>query len=416
MSLHSSCPESGQPLGTDHHVEAYLERLRATGYAQKTLNDRRRVAASFAEWLRRKKLSVGEAAESHVAAFLRRTGLRRSKTRLPSERAALRGLISHLQGAVGTGSLIPGSTETPHAALENRYVDYLRNERGLAERSVQVYLPQVREFLRAWEAAMGLLSPPALEAQFVRNFLLDRVRSRDRAFESVRLLAAALRSLLHFLFLRGETTQDLAVAVPTVRRWSLARVPSFLSPEEVEQVLATTDRTTEHGRRDYAVLLLLARLGLRAGEVTALEIGDIHWRTAEIVVRGKGREFARLPLLADVGEALALHLQGNRRFSTSRRVFLRQTGPSIGFTGPSAVSCVVRAALIKAGLRSSRRGAAHLLRHSLATRMIRQGASLAQISEVLRHRSLVTTQIYTKVDFETLRGVARAWPGAGSSR
>jgi site-specific recombinase XerD len=292
----------------------------------------------------------------------------------------------------------------------------LRNERGLTARSIEVYAPRVREFLSAWEAALGSLSLPGLNAQLVRDFLLDRSRGRDHSSESVRLSATALRSLLHFLFLRGETIQDLSLAVPTVRRWSLASVPSFLSPEEVERVLSSTDRSTERGRRDYAILLLLARLGLRAMEVVTLEIDNIHWRTAEIGIRGKGQVFDRLPLLADVGEALSLYLQSGRPLSTSRRVFLRNVAPSVGLTGPAAVGGVVRAALTRAGLRSSRRGAAHLFRHSLATRMIRQGASLAQISEVLRHRSQVTTQTYAKVDFETLRGVARAWPGAGSTR
>jgi site-specific recombinase XerD len=382
------------------------------------VDTKRRAITSFLDWVNRKKLPVADFAECHLTAFLRRPALRRWKHRLPPERAALRGFLDHLRGEAARAPLKAGSAPRSRAALEieDRYVNYLRNERGLSERSVEIYVPRVREFIGAWEAALGELSPPALKAQFVRDFLLNRVRSKDQAFESVRLLAAALRSLMHFLFLRGATAQDLALAVPTVRRWSLARVPSFLSPDEVERVVTTADRTTVRGRRDYAILLLLARLGLRAGEVVALEIGDICWRTAEFVVRGKGRILARLPLLADVGEALAQHLQDDRRCSTSRRVFLRKIGTSVGLTGPAAIGHVVRAALTKAGLRSARRGAAHLLRRSLATRMIRQGASLAQISEVLRHGSPVTTQLYAKVDFETLRGVARAWPDAGSTR
>jgi len=195
-----------------------------------------------------------------------------------------------------------------------------------------------------------------------------------------------------------------------------ATVPAFLLHEEVERVLSATDRSIPRGRRDYAILLFLARLGLRAGEVVRLELGDIRWRTGEFVVRGKGRVLDRLPLLADVGEALALYLRKDRGRRSSRRVFLRMWAPRVGLTGPAAVGHVVRAALARAGLRRTSRGAAHLFRHSLATRMIRHGASLAEISEVLRHRSQNTTEIYAKVDFEALRGVARPWPGAGGAR
>jgi integrase/recombinase XerD len=155
---------------------------------------------------------------------------------------------------------------------------------------------------------------------------------------------------------------------------------------------------------------------LRAGEVVALELGDIDWRTGEIVVRGKGRVLERLPLLSDIGEALALYLRKDRGTSASRRVFLRMLAPRVGLAGPCAVGDIVRRALARAGLRPSSRGAAHLLRHSLATRMIRHGASLAEIAEVLRHRSQGTTAIYAKVDLEALRGVARPWPTTGSAR
>ncbi|HEX3757197.1 MAG TPA: tyrosine-type recombinase/integrase, partial [Kofleriaceae bacterium] len=204
--------------------------------------------------------------------------------------------------------------------------------------------------------------------------------------------------------------------VPPVRRWRFATVPSFLTPDEVEQVIAVADRSTARGRRAFAILLLLARLGLRAGEIVALELDDIRWRTGEIVIRGKGRLHDRLPLLDDVGEALALYLREARRPSASRRVFLRGCAPRVGLSGPTAVCVVARAALRHAGLRPTGRVGAHIFRHSLATRMIRRGASLAEISQVLRHRSIDTTQLYAKVEFDALRGVALPWPIAGAHR
>lgn len=300
-------------------------------------------------------------------------------------------------------------------AFERRYVEYLDKERGLSERSIAVYRPFIRNFLADRVAKTGSAAPKDMDAPVIRDFILNRVHAYGQASESMRLLATTLRSFLRFLFMHGETATDLSSAVPTVRKWRQATVPAYLPPEVVERILSLPDRATTSGRRDYAILLLLARLGLRAGEIVALDLDDIRWRTAEIVVRGKGRILDRLPLLSDVGEALTACLQDRGR-SASRRVFLRKIAPHVGLSGPAAIGKIVRAGLARAGLRSSRRGAAHLFRHSLATRMIRQGASMAEISEVLRHRSTSTTAIYARVDFETLRGVARRWPGAGGAR
>jgi integrase len=190
----------------------------------------------------------------------------------------------------------------------------------------------------------------------------------------------------------------------------LAGVPPFLTPEEVERVIAATDRSTARGCRAYAMLLLLARLGLRAGEVAALELDDIRWDVGELVIRGKGRNHDHLPLLDDVGEALALYVRDARDPSSSRRVFLRRCAPHVGLSGPTAVCLVAREAMRRSGLVPAGRVGAHAFRHSLATRMIRHGASLAEIAQVLRHRSIDTTQLYAKVEFEALSGIALPWP------
>lgn len=228
--------------------------------------------------------------------------------------------------------------------------------------------------------------------------------------------AVTLRSLLRFLYLRGETVINLSLGVSRFQKWKLATVPTYLSPADVEMVLSACDLSTSTGRRDHAILLLLARLGLRAGEVVALELGDITWRTGEILVRGKGHQSDHLPLPSDVGEALALYLRLDRGESASRRAFLRLHAPRTGLTGPASVGHIVRKVMARAGIARSSRGAAHLFRHSLATRMIRHGASISEIAEVLRHRSQTTTGIYAKVAFQTLLEVARPWPGEGGSR
>jgi integrase len=300
---------------------------------------------------------------------------------------------------------------SPASVLVRRYLDHLRDGRGLCPRSIEVYSPFVRAFVVAQQLPER---GSALDAAGVRSYLLDHGRSRS--FSWVRLLAAALRSFLRFCFFDGLTATDLSTAVPPVRRWQLASVPPFLTFEEVERVIAATDRSTTRGRRAVAILLLLARLGLRAGEVVALELDDIRWEAGEILVRGKGRLHDRLPLLEDVGEALALYLREARGPSASRRVFLSRRAPRVGLAGPAAVCEVAREALRRAELRPAGRVGAHIFRHSLATRMIRRGASLAEISQVLRHRSINSTLLYTKVEFEALRGVALPWPSAEARR
>jgi site-specific recombinase XerD len=406
--------KDGPPLHLlDTHVESFLRHLRAAGYAERTLRKKRSIAASFARWTRRAQVAVEQLDESHITAFVERSP-RRRKTRMRFELAALRPFLRYLRAEAGVAIPLLGIDNSAAHDLERGYTDYLRNERGLTENSLRVYVPFIRAFLSQQVTRTGCVCPGAFDALTVRAFLLDHIHNRSS--EYARLLATALRSFLRFLYLRGETAIDLPLAVPPVRRWRQAAVPAFLSPEEVERVLSATDRSTPRGRRDHAILLLLARLGLRAGEVVALELGDLQWRTGEIVVRGKGRVRDRLPLLAEVGEALALYLRQDRGASASRRVFLRTLAPRVGLAGPGGVGHIVRRALARAGLRSARRGAAHLFRHSLATRMIRHGASLAEIAEVLRHRSQGTTALYAKVAFEALRGVARPWPGTGGAR
>lgn len=309
---------------------------------------------------------------------------------------------------------------TPHPKPEqeeplvSRYVSYLRKDRGLAENSVLVYTPFIRDLLADQVAKTGDVSVKAFDATMIRSFLLEHIRGRSG--EYARLLATALRSFFRFLFLCGDLPTDLSASVPTVCKPRRAAMSAFLSPEEIDRVIAATDPATLTGRRDYAVLLLLARLGLRAGEIVLLELDDIHWRTGEIVIRGKGRVVEPLPLLADIGEALARYLREDRSASESRRVFQRVYPPHVGLTGPAAIGHIVRGALARAGVRRSGRGAAHLFRHGLATQMIRRGASLTEISEVLRHRSLNTTAVYAQVAFEALRTVARPWPVMGGSQ
>lgn len=384
----------------DAHLTVFAATLAKAGYTEKTQHDKERLIVPFVQWVREAAIAVKDVDEACVDAFLACPSRRRY-----NHRTALQQFVEHLRivEVVPPRRLAP----SPAEVLLQRYLAHLRDSKGLSPHSIDVYSP----FARAFVVAQRLPdNAAAVDAVAVRCHVLDHALNRSVSF--VRLLAAALRSFLRFCFLDGTTKTDLSTSVPPVRRWQLAPVPPFLTAEEVERVIAAADRSTTRGCRAFAILLLLARLGLRASEIIALELDDIRWEAGEIVVRGKGRLHDRLPLLADVGEALALYLSTARGPSTSRCVFLRRKAPRAGLLQPAAVSKIAREALQRAGLLASGRVGAHIFRHSLATRMIRCGASLAEISQVLRHRSTITTQIYTKVEFEGLRGVARPWPSA----
>jgi site-specific recombinase XerD len=227
-----------------------------------------------------------------------------------------------------------------------------------------------------------------------------------------KLIVTALRSFFRYLWQRGAISKDLSSCVPTVPNWSLSTLPRFLTADDVERILRGCDRKTPIGRRNYAILLLLARLGLRAGEVVGLNLEDIDWSTSQITIRGKGGTSAPLPLAPDVGAALAAYLRDDRPRCSTRRVFIRHRAPFVGLGNSSTISALVMRALNHAGVESVHKGA-HVLRHSLATSLLRQGGSLDEIGELLRHRSPNTTAIYAKVDVAALHTLALPWPGCG---
>jgi site-specific recombinase XerD len=291
--------------------------------------------------------------------------------------------------------------------IEQQYATYLREERGLAQATLINYLALVDRFLLD-RFGKGPVRLGQLAARDVTRFVLRRAYTMSPG--RAKLLVTALRSFLRFLFLREETAIDLTASVPMVADWRLAKLPKFIPAEDVQRLLRACDRHSATGRRDYAVLVLLARLGLRASEVVQMTLEDIDWTAGELIVRGKGARHDRLPLPADVGEAVVQYLRGDRPRCPSRRVFICAKAPRRGFEGSSTVCTIVRRAIARAGLQTPSRGA-HLLRHSLATDLLRRGGSLAEIGELLRHRSPDTTVLYAKVDLGALREVAQPWPG-----
>jgi len=393
------------------HLDGFSSSLRALGHTRLTIRAKLCSIARLGDWMTKERLDVIDLDEHHVEDFLvveRRRGRRRRGAGV-----TLLHLLSHLRSA--------GVVPTPPPVVRNdslgtavlaRYEEHLRNERGLAASTITRYRGFVSEFVDE-RLDRPRAQASALRAEEVRAFLLKRVPRMPP--KCAQLMAGALRSFLRFLFVRGETRGDLALAIPMVRQERFVNMPRHLPAEDVERLLAACDLSSMTGRRDYALLLLLARLGLRAGEIMALQLEDVRWRGGEIVVRGKGQVHDRLPLLPDVGEALAIYIQKDRPACPSRHVFICRKAPHRGFSHPSSVTTIVMRALERAGLAPPTRGA-HLLRHSLATTMVRRGASFTEIGQVLRHRSPSTTEIYAKVDLAALADVARPWPGAGGAQ
>jgi site-specific recombinase XerD len=390
------------------HLEEFCAHLRGRGYAAITIQLKIGILGRLACWMETKGLDVCDLGEQRAKDFvaMRSYRIRRRREVLQT----VLQLIDHLRSSGALPRPEPTSEDSPDAVVLARYESYLREERALAPGTVEGRMFLVRPFV-VESLANGDLSLGALTAGRVRDFLLARTRSI--APRRAQAVAGTLRSFLRFLFLRGETSVDLSRAVPTVRQPRIVCVERHIPPQEAERVLRACDLSSTAGRRDHAILLLLARLGLRASEIVGLELDDLRWREGEIAVRGKGPQRDRLPLPAEVGAAIALYLRKDRPPATCRRVFLRAKAPYRGLARSQCVSVLVGRAFVRAGLHP--RGA-HTFRHSLATAMLRRGASLAEIAEVLRHRSPATTEIYAKLDFGALRDVALPWPVAGGGR
>lgn len=383
-------------------VPAFVEHLRAQGYEDAVVREKRAFVAQLSRWLERRGLRTRSLSESCLRDFLR---ARRARYRPAAGAAATAHQLLRFareSGAVHAPSSRPRSDWISRDLVA--FGDHLRSERGLADSTVDNYTALMRSVL--CEAPAALRAPRALERLVVR-------RSRRMSPGRVKLLVSALRSFLRFAHVTRRTAHDLVPLVPSVPDRRHTRLPKAVPAREVERILRACDHRTARGRRDLAVLLLLARLGLRAGEVVRMTLDDLDWETGQVLVRGKGSRRDRLPLTAEIGTALTAYLRDRRAPDGSRRAFLTNRAPRRALSGPAAVSTIVRRAIERAGLRPPSRGA-HLLRHSLATELLRRGAPVSEIGELLRHRHPDTTLLYARVDLAALRGIAPRWPGGAS--
>jgi len=391
--------ETTVPFDRHDLYTAFADALVTRGYTRRTIETKLYGLQAFARWLAQRPVALAAVDETTLDGFFRTQRDGRAR-----HGRTLRDFLAHLR-CVGVTAVRAPAASSPVDAWLVRYERHLRVERGLCPTTIATHVGLARPFLVRHVCADGSVS---LRAADVSTYLQEEVAKRS--LPHVKHVVWVLRGLLRYLFQEGYP-RDLSPAVLTVRDWRLSTLPKSLPPADVERLLATCPHDTATDRRDRAILLLLARLGLRGGEVVALELDDLDWRAGTVRIRAKkGLRQERLPLPVDVGEALATYLRRDRPASACRRVFLRVRAPRGGFRGAGGVTSVVQKALGRAGLHPPRKGA-YLLRHSLAVRMLGHGASFGEIGAVLRHRGAATTEIYAKVDLERLRTVIQPWPG-----
>lgn len=389
----------------ERYAAGFVAGLVESGYRPNAAAVQLRLLAHLSGWLEREGIDPGELREPELERF------RANDLAVVRSLRIADGLVPLLGYLRGLG-VVPAAVEPTLSSAElllDRYREYLLVERGLTAGTARGYVDCVRSFVSSCVRGGGEVDLAGLTPQDVLGFVLADCQRRPR--RSAKLMVTALRSLLRFLHVEGLIDRPLAPVVPSVAFWRLQGLPRGLAADQVRGLLESCDTDTANGRRDLAILLLLVRLGMRRGEVAALGLDDVDWRAGELVVRGKGPRVERLPLPADVGEALAGYLRDGRpRDAGTRAVFMRMRAPRAALT-PAGVTQVVVAAGRRAGLGEV---APHRLRHTAASELLRRGAPLAEIGQLLRHRTELTTTIYAKVDRDRLRELALPWPGGAS--
>jgi len=390
-------------------IEGFAQQLFQRGYAEITARRHIRAAEHLMHWADRRGLADHDLDDRVLEHFGDHLGRCRCGRYCCAKHVEVlngaRLFLRHLQGvdAPAVRERQPVAAE-PH--LLTAFCAWMRERRGTSDRGLYNYSLPIRELLRRIDE-----DPTVLDARCLRQFVL---KQSHRGRSVAQRCRTALRMFLRFLIAEGHCRAGLLGAIPVVPHWRLTSLPRYLPPEDVERLIASCDPSSPVGKRDRAILLLLARLGLRAGDIVQMRLPDIDWKGAWVHVSGKNRRQTRLPLTQEVGQAIATYVQSARPRANTDALFLRSRAPFRALGSHCTVSMIVASAFRRTGVKRPGRGAAHLLRHSVASSMLRYGASLQEISVLLRHRSIETTQIYAKVDVTALRQIAQPWPGVRS--
>jgi site-specific recombinase XerD len=394
--------------GVGPYIDGFSTALTDAGYSPFTIRGYLRAADHVGRWADRRGVDIQSWDEDVLVRFGRHLPrCKCSKGNKGIFRGALVGvrlLLAHLRacGVVAAATQMPITPK--YAPISDRFADWIVRHRGVTPRTTARYQRMLQPFL----GALGD-DPRQYTVTAIRGFIIDQLGEVGR--DETRSAVTAIRAFLRFLVAERRVHSGIQHCVPTVPQWRLSSLPRYLEMPDVERVVSSCDLTTGHGLRDRAILLLLARLGLRAGDVVRMMVTDIDWRSGSLRVHGKGRREVRLPLPQDVGDAVLAYLERGRPRASSNRLFLTVYAPTRPFASSATVSDIVRVALERAGIQNPPSRGAHLLRHSAATAMLRAGGSLDTIATVLRHRSPDTTAYYAKVDVAMLRQVVQPWPG-----
>ncbi|MDA1316253.1 MAG: site-specific integrase [Acidobacteria bacterium] len=386
-------------------LDVFAQQLRQSGFAKITARRHLRAAEHLLYWAKRKGVSPATFDEGTLEEFALHLHRCRCKNFGQTQQRDLQKGARWFLESLRRVGLLPRPTqeavEEPQVLLLFR--DWMRRHRGTCDATLSNYCRPVRLLLRT----LGD-DPSKFEAQSLRQFVQETCQRSGCA--TGKLCTTALRAFLRFLIADSKCAAGLDACIPSLAHWRLSSLPRYLQPEEVERVIASCSATSAAGIRDRAILLLIARVGLRAGDILRLCINDLDWKEATIRVVGKGRRQTLLPMTQEVGNAIVGYLKNARRPIGNDTLFIRSRAPFGPFASHCAISVIVAQAMRRAGVRCPSRGAAHVLRHSVASSMLRQGASLQEIAGVLRHRSVATTEIYAKVDVVALREIAQPWP------
>lgn len=396
----------------DPYFASFERSLASKNYKPETLTNYRYLLRRFGRLLEAEGIAPSALTPDLAVALGRRLPITpKSQIKVPN---LARLFVAHLMEiGVATRPLLTPAQAERHELLSN-FETYLLRQRGLSPHSVYHVLRFADRFLdhRFGDRALDL---PTLNTRDVVAFM-EHLLSRKRPFRD-KTPATHLRSFFQYLFAQGLTTTNLSLCVPRVHKPWGARLPRYLSSDAVEAVLGSVRTNPRHGARDYAMLLLMARLGLRAPEVIAIQLDDVDWRSGELLVRGKGQRHDRLPIPPDVGEAIIRYLREERTSTTTRTLFVTHRAPNRPFKDSQVINAILKEAFAATGVKPpTPYVGSHVLRHSLATNMLRAGVSLEEIGDLLRHRSRATTMLYAKLNTDGLRSIAQPWPLAEVAR
>jgi len=387
-------------------LEAFAQHLDQVGYSNRSACRHLRAAEHLLYWADYEDVSVSSVSEvilarlaEHLTQCYCQGVSRTGKAELLRGASVFLAYYRSVNTDTNSFSTIPANQE---CGLLSEFYQWMRQQRGTRDSTLRLYSVSLRSLLNGIHDDVGKLN-----AQYLRQFVLER---SQKGYGAGRSSSIALRMFIRFLVAKGKCAAGLDEAIPSIAHWNLSSLPQYLQEDEIERVITSCDRNRPSGKRDRAILLLLARLGLRASDILHLRIADIDWKGASISVSGKSKSLTQLPLTQEVGQAIVDYLQQGRPRSDADMLFVRSVAPFTAFKTQQSISGLAKRAMQRAGITRSGRGAAHVFRHSAATSMLRNGASLQDIATILRHRSIITTQIYAKVDVTALREIAQPWP------